>query len=224
MESRSQAPSARASYPATGVVTSLACGLCPADSTADLTGHCHRLLASRSICTLFAFGMENHARCRLYIRSACRGAKPCAQVCCPQGGEIAAASTYITEVGSHRVLARSWPCWSYLQHGCLPGTVGELPGCFSVRRLDTFRPVGNTATNSNILQVLARAFELELSGEEAASEWAWRLPFLTAIIPGLISARGRHNMPESKSSWTRVQAEAPKHLEALHVAMQQEHM
>ena len=31
----------------------------------------------------------------------------CAQAYCQQGGEIAAVSTYITEVGSQRVLARS---------------------------------------------------------------------------------------------------------------------
>lgn len=84
------------------------------------------------------------------------------------GGEIAAVSTYITEVGSHRVLARSMAL------------------------------LGVTCSMGAFLAQLASYLVVSVFSEEAASEWAWRLPFLTAIIPGLISARGRHNMPESK--------------------------
>mmetsp|Transcript_41825 Transcript_41825/g.99563 ORF Transcript_41825/g.99563 Transcript_41825/m.99563 type:complete len:483 (-) Transcript_41825:145-1593(-) len=84
------------------------------------------------------------------------------------GGEIAAVSTYITEVGSQRVLARSMAL------------------------------LGVTCSMGAFLAQLASYLVVSVFGEEAASEWAWRLPFLTAIIPGLISARGRHNMPESK--------------------------
>ncbi|CAE7195893.1 proP [Symbiodinium sp. CCMP2456] len=84
------------------------------------------------------------------------------------GGEIAAVSTYITEVGSQRVLARSMAL------------------------------LGITCSVGVFLAQLASYLVVSVSGEEAASEWAWRLPFITAIIPGLISARGRQDMPESK--------------------------
>lgn len=84
------------------------------------------------------------------------------------GGEIAAVSTYITEVGSQRVLARSMAL------------------------------LGITCSVGVFLAQLASHLLVAVFGEQATSEWAWRLPFLAAIIPGLISARGRHAMPESK--------------------------
>ncbi|CAJ1364483.1 unnamed protein product [Effrenium voratum] len=83
------------------------------------------------------------------------------------GGEIAAVSTYITEVGPKSCLARSMAL------------------------------IGITCNVGFLAAQLVSYLALELLGEEMMLEWGWRLPFLIAGIPGLIATLGRRCMPES---------------------------
>ncbi|CAK9048040.1 unnamed protein product, partial [Durusdinium trenchii] len=80
------------------------------------------------------------------------------------GGEIAAVSTYITEVGPKDSLARSMMLIG------ITCNVGFL--------LRSQRPM---AWNSWV------------------RSYGWRLPFLAALVPGIVATCGRHCMPESRS-------------------------
>ncbi|CAE7352693.1 proP [Symbiodinium natans] len=84
------------------------------------------------------------------------------------GGEIAAVSTYITEVGPKRSLARSMVL------------------------------IGITCNVGFLLAQFASYLTLEALGEEAMASWGWRIPFLCALAPGLVATAGRRCIPESR--------------------------
>ncbi|CAE7692788.1 proP [Symbiodinium pilosum] len=84
------------------------------------------------------------------------------------GGEIAAVSTYITEVGPKRSLARSMAL------------------------------IGITANAGFLLAQLASYLTREAVGVTAMENWAWRIPFIIAIIPGAVATAGRRCIPESQ--------------------------
>ena len=72
------------------------------------------------------------------------------------GGEIAAVSTYITEVGPKRSLARSAAL------------------------------IGSTANIGFLLAQCASYLTREAVGASAMESWAWRIPCVIAVIPGVI--------------------------------------
>ncbi|CAE8662071.1 unnamed protein product [Polarella glacialis] len=85
------------------------------------------------------------------------------------GGEISAVSTYITEVGPPKALGRS---------------------------------IAFIAITANLGFLSARAVVyvmVKLLGEEQMMQWGWRIPFLLALLPGLIAMVGRREMPESEA-------------------------
>ncbi|CAE7941705.1 proP [Symbiodinium sp. KB8] len=84
------------------------------------------------------------------------------------GGEIAAVSTYITEVGPKRSLARSMAL------------------------------IGITANIGFLLAQCASYLTREAVGASAMESWAWRIPFVIAVIPGVIATAGRRCIPESQ--------------------------
>jgi len=90
---------------------------------------------------------------------------------CLQGfcaaGEIASIPAYITEVAPRESLGRS------ISLLCITGNVGFL--------------LAKVATYS-----VQRGL-----GEAAMEEWGWRMPFLFAVLPGLIAVWGRSSLPES---------------------------
>lgn len=85
------------------------------------------------------------------------------------GGEIAAVSTYITEVGPKRSLARSMVL------------------------------IGITCNVGFLLAQFASYAALKILGEETMVSWGWRIPFILALLPGVIAASGRRCIPESRS-------------------------
>ncbi|CAL1138628.1 unnamed protein product, partial [Cladocopium goreaui] len=85
------------------------------------------------------------------------------------GGEIAAVSTYITEVGPKRSLARSMVL------------------------------IGITCNVGFLLAQFASYAALKILGEETMVSWGWRIPFFLALLPGVIAASGRRCIPESRS-------------------------
>eukprot|EP00438_Fugacium_kawagutii_P012087 Skav202406 [mRNA] locus=scaffold815:503422:504891:+ [translate_table: standard] len=85
------------------------------------------------------------------------------------GGEIAAVSTYITEVGPKRSLARSMVL------------------------------IGITCNVGFLLAQFASYLALEILGEENMVSWGWRIPFIFALLPGVIAAFGRKCIPETGS-------------------------
>ncbi|CAE8583469.1 unnamed protein product [Polarella glacialis] len=93
------------------------------------------------------------------------------------GGEISTVSTYITEVGPPKALGRS---------------------------------IAFIAITSNLGLLSARAVVyvmVELLGEEQMMQWGWRIPFLLALLPGLIAMVGRRYLPESEAFLERKAAE-----------------
>lgn len=93
------------------------------------------------------------------------------------GGEIASVTTYIIEVGNPRSLASSLVL--------IPATASL--GSF-VAQLVTFSLEG-------------------LLGDAAMISWGWRLPFLLALLPGLLAALGRRSLSESSSFQAAARAE-----------------
>lgn len=85
------------------------------------------------------------------------------------GGEIAAVSTYITEVGPKRSLARSMVL------------------------------IGITCNVGFLLAQFASYAALKILGEETMVSWGWRIPFILVLLPGVIAASGRRCIPESRS-------------------------
>ncbi|CAK9108331.1 Putative proline/betaine transporter [Durusdinium trenchii] len=83
------------------------------------------------------------------------------------GGEIAAVTTYLTEIGEPRSLSSS------LLLVPVTATVGFFAG-----------------------QLMTFSFEWFL-GEEQMMDWGWRIPFLLALFPGLLATMGRRCIPES---------------------------
>mmetsp|Transcript_83167 Transcript_83167/g.201599 ORF Transcript_83167/g.201599 Transcript_83167/m.201599 type:complete len:492 (-) Transcript_83167:129-1604(-) len=82
-------------------------------------------------------------------------------------GEIGTISTYITEVGSHKSLGRS------ISLIAITGNIGFLSAKATVFALESWL------------------------GEETMRSWGWRLPFLLALLPGLVAVVGRRGVPES---------------------------
>mmetsp|Transcript_33655 Transcript_33655/g.110141 ORF Transcript_33655/g.110141 Transcript_33655/m.110141 type:complete len:475 (+) Transcript_33655:62-1486(+) len=82
-------------------------------------------------------------------------------------GEIGTISTYLTEVASHHLLCRG------IALIAITCNLGILAAQF-------------------VVYAITRAL-----GEEAVKAWAWRLPFVLALIPGLIAIWGRRGIPES---------------------------
>jgi len=82
-------------------------------------------------------------------------------------GEISTISTYLVEVGEHKSLGRSISLISI-------------------------------TANLGFLSAKAVVWLVTLvCGVEAVKSWAWRLPFILALIPGLIAVWGRQGVPES---------------------------
>lgn len=84
-------------------------------------------------------------------------------------GEISTISTYITEVGSKASIGK---CIALIGITCNVGFLGAKAVVYST---------------------------LQVFGKEAMDEWAWRLPFILAVIPGLLSLLGRRCLPESEA-------------------------
>mmetsp|Transcript_14585 Transcript_14585/g.27345 ORF Transcript_14585/g.27345 Transcript_14585/m.27345 type:complete len:483 (+) Transcript_14585:65-1513(+) len=84
------------------------------------------------------------------------------------GGEIAAVSTYITEVGPKKSLARSMVL------------------------------IGITANAGFLLAQFVSYLTLEMVGLSDMESWGWRIPFIIAVIPGVVATAGRRCMPESE--------------------------
>mgnify|MGYP002804105254 CR=1 FL=1 len=85
------------------------------------------------------------------------------------GGEIAAVSTYITEVGAKRSLAR----------------------CMVL--------IGITCNIGFLLAQFASYLVLKILGEPAMTSWGWRIPFIIALLPGTLAVCGRRCIPETSS-------------------------
>lgn len=83
------------------------------------------------------------------------------------GGEISAVATYITEVGPPKALGRSIALIS------ITANIGFLSAQAMVYALKTWL------------------------GHEQMMQWGWRIPFVFALLPGLISVAGRTALPES---------------------------
>lgn len=83
-------------------------------------------------------------------------------------GEISTISAYVTEVAPHRSLGRS------------------------ISLIFMTINVGFLSASSVVF--LTR----ELVGDESMEAWGWRVPFLFALVPGLIAIWGRRHMPESE--------------------------
>jgi len=84
-------------------------------------------------------------------------------------GEISTISAYITEVSPKESLGRS---------------------------------ISLIAITCNVGFLLAKAVVFvtrTLAGAEAMAEWGWRIPFLFALVPGLIAVWGRASVPESEA-------------------------
>mmetsp|Transcript_94779 Transcript_94779/g.198009 ORF Transcript_94779/g.198009 Transcript_94779/m.198009 type:complete len:490 (+) Transcript_94779:111-1580(+) len=82
-------------------------------------------------------------------------------------GEIATISTYLTEVSSKSIISRG------IALVYITAAVGFLCAKFMI-------------------------FVLEgIMGEDDMASWGWRLPFLFAIVPGVIAVIGRRALPES---------------------------
>eukprot|EP00434_Breviolum_minutum_P045189 symbB.v1.2.040455.t2/scaffold7249.1/size12341/1 len=62
------------------------------------------------------------------------------------------------------------------------------------------RSVMLVGITGNIGFLLARSatYGIGLLGEEKMKEWGWRIPFLVALVPGVIATAGRRCMPESQ--------------------------
>lgn len=85
------------------------------------------------------------------------------------GGEISAVSTYIVEVGSKEYLARSSALISI---------------------------------TCNVGFLLARGvvyLVTILVGPSNMQQWGWRIPFLFALLPGIVAVLGRRQLPESEA-------------------------
>jgi len=84
-------------------------------------------------------------------------------------GEISTISTYIAEVGRRESLGMSM---SMISMTC----------------------------NVGFLLAKAVVFAMEaIFGKPAVHDWGWRVPFILALVPGLISVWGRRFMPESEA-------------------------
>ena len=52
--------------------------------------------------------------------------------------------------------------------------------------------------NIGFLLAQSATYGIGLLGEEKMKEWGWRIPFLAALVPGVIATAGRRCMPESQ--------------------------
>eukprot|EP00429_Kryptoperidinium_foliaceum_P053546 CAMPEP_0176090258 /NCGR_PEP_ID=MMETSP0120_2-20121206/45202_1 /TAXON_ID=160619 /ORGANISM="Kryptoperidinium foliaceum, Strain CCMP 1326" /LENGTH=493 /DNA_ID=CAMNT_0017424137 /DNA_START=57 /DNA_END=1539 /DNA_ORIENTATION=+ len=96
-------------------------------------------------------------------------------------GEIGTIAAYVAEVGRHESLAR---CMCLIS---VTGNCGFLVAKFVV-------------------------FSLTLMiGEEAMRGWGWRIPFIVAVLPGLVAIWGRRGLPESEAFLEELAAADAEH-------------
>ena len=97
-------------------------------------------------------------------------------------GEIVTITSYLTEVCSHRMMCRGIALIA-------------------------------VTVNLGFLAAKAVAFTTEaVFGAEAVDQWAWRIPFIIAIFPGMVAVIGRRRLPESNMylEAQKAQAESTK--------------